>query len=392
MRLVESMKGRAGFGAAAFAAVAFAVVAFGASLLVACATEAPALTPMPPTAWPSIAATAGLPTSTPAPSSPTEFALEMIDRTFPSVTALTSTGDRLYWGSGAAIWQFVPGDPDPHRIYENPAEGALIWDVAAADDAFAFSELLESPAGAWRVAYDAIEGATPVELDRGIAERGAPPTLAIDGERIAWAGFDESSGAPRSFLRVVDRATPHAVATLLDLDIDDGLLWHPQIDRGALWYGIIEPDFEGTAAGDDISIATIDLTNPSAGTARFDGRGSDFNPTVSPDYMVWKSVEPGFAALTWGQLHVLDRHSNEQLVIADQANNPSIGSRFVAFEEITHRKLLLYDLTTRTTVEIPDPLGGANGTVGPVAISGNLLAFNVSAKGSKHVYWTTLPD
>jgi hypothetical protein len=374
--------GRAGFGAAAFAAW----------LIVACAAEAPRPTPTPETAWPSVAATAGRPTSTPAPSSPTEFKVEKIDRAFASVTALTSTGEHLYWGSGATIWRFTPGDPDPQRVYENPAEGTLIWDIAAADDAFAFSELLESPAGSWRVAYVAGDGATPVALDGGIAEGAAPPTLAIDPGRIAWAGFDETSGAPRSFLRVVERASPDAATTLLDLDIDDGLLWYPQLDRATLWYGIIEPDFEGTAAGDDISIATIDLANPSAGPARFDGRANDFNPAVSADHVVWKSVEPGFAALTWGQLHLLDRSSNERLVIADQANNPSIGTRFVGFEEISHRKLLLYDLATRTVVGIPDPMRGANGTVGPITISGNLLGFNVSAKGSKTVYWTILPD
>jgi hypothetical protein len=374
--------GRAGFGAAAFAAW----------VIVACAAEAPRPTPTPETGWPSVAATAGRPTSTPAPSSPTEFRLEKIDRAFASVTALTSTGDHLYWASEAMIWRFTPGDPDPRRVYENPAEGTLIWDIAAAHDAFAFSELLESPAGSWRVSFVGGDGATPVELGRGVAERGAPPTLAIDGRRVAWAGFDETSGGPRSFLRVVERARPGSATTLLDLDIDEGLLWYPQLERDTLWYGIIEPDYAGTGAGDDISIATIDLTNPSGGPARFGGRGGDFNPAVSADHVVWKSVEPGFAALTWGELYVLDRSSNERLLFAEQANNPSIGSRFVAFEEISHRKVLLYDLATRTAVEIPDPMRGATGTVGPVAISGNLLGFNVSSKGSKTVYWTILPE
>ena len=346
----------------------------------------------PSTARPSIAPTASLPATTPAPSVPTDFTIHKIQQAFPSVTALTSTGERLYWGSDAAIWRFTPGDQDPHLVYENPADGALIWDVAAAGESLVFSELLASPAGAWRVAYVPDDGAAEVELDRGVAERGAPPTLAIDDRRLAWAGFDEASGAPRSFLRVAERATPATGTTLLDLDIDDGLLWHPQLEENTLWYGIIEPDFAGTGGGDEIHIETIDLANPSAGPARFDGRGNDFNPTVSADHVVWKSVEPGFAALTWGQLHVLDRRTNERLVIADQANNPSLGERFVAFEEISHQKLLIYDLATRTLVEIPDPMLGNNGTVGPGVISGNLLGFSVSAKGAKTVSWTILPD
>ena len=382
MRLARVIRGRAGVGAAAFAAC----------VLVACAAEAPRATSRPPTAGPIVASTAALPSSSPAPSSPTEFALERIDHAFPAGTALTSTGDYLYWGSGAAIWRYTPGHPVPERAYERPPDGALIWDVAAAGEAFAFSELLESPAGTWRVAYVAGDGASPVELDGGIAEHGAPPTLAIDGERIAWAGFEESSGAARSFLRVVERASPQVSTTLLDLEIDDALLWYPQLDRQTLWYGIIEPDFEGSGTGDAISIETIDLTNPTAGPARFDGRGSVFNPAVSADYVVWKAVEPGLAALTWGELRLLDRSSNEQLRIADQADNPSIGSRFVAFDEISHQKLLLYDLATGALLEVPDPIGGANGTVGPVAVSGHLLGFAVSSKGTKHVHWTTLPD
>ena len=383
MRRAEAPGGRAGFGAAALAVW----------VLVACAAEDPVPTSSPLTVPPpTIAATVGLPTTTPAPSSPTEFTLREIDRGFPAVTALTSTGDHLYWGSEAAVWRFTPGDPDPQRVYENPAHGTLIWDVAAADDALVFSELLQAPQGTWRVAYVPDDGAAAVELDRGIAERGAPPTLAIDGRRVAWAGFDESSGSPRSFLRVIELVSPDAATTLLDVDIADGLLWHPQLDETTLWYGIIEPDFAGTAAGDEIHIETIDLAHPSAGPARFDGHDNDFNPAVSADYVVWKSVEPGFAALTWGQLHVLDRRTNERLVIADQANNPSIGSRFVAFEEISHQKLLIYDMATRSLVEVPDPIGGANGTVGPVAISGNLLGYSMSAKGSKTVSWTILPD
>ena len=384
MRRAEAPGGRAGFGAATFIA---------AFVLVACAAEHPAPTSRPQTVPPpTVAATVGLPAPTPASSSPTDFTLREIDREFPAVTALTSTGEHLYWGSEAAVWRYTPDDPDPQRVYENPADGALMWDVAAVDDALVLSELLQSPAGTWRVAYVPDDGAAAVELDRGIAEQGAPPTLAIDGQRIAWAGFDESSGSPRSFLRVAERASPDAATTLLDLDIDDGLHWHPQLDEDTLWYGIIEPDFAGTGAGDEIHIETIDLTHPSAGPARFDGDDNDFNPAVSEDYVVWKSVEPGFAALTWGQLRVLDRHTNERLVIADRANNPSIGSRFVAFEEISHQKLLIYDLATRTLVEVPDPIGGANGTVGPVAISGNLLGYGVSAKGSKTVFWTILPD
>lgn len=325
------------------------------------------------------------------PSSPTAFAFERIDRSFPSVVALTSTGAELVWASEASVWRFSPGDDDAQKVYEGRAEGAVVWDVAAVDGAYVLSERLAKPPGSWRVAY--IAGNAPaVELERGIAERGAPPTLAIDERRIAWAGFDESTGEPRSFLRVVERGGHAAPTTLLDLDIDAGLLWYPQLDRDALWYSIIEPDFKGTGAGDEFHIATVDLANPSVEPVQLLGLGRVFEPAVSTDYVVWKSVEPELSALTWGDLYALDRRSNERLVIAEQANHPSVGSRFVAFEEISHRELLLYDLATRAVVAVPDPMHGAKGTVGVPAVSENLLGYSTSVKGSNTVYWNVLPE
>jgi hypothetical protein len=235
-------------------------------------------------------------------------------------------------------------------------------------------------------------GLAPVEVDRGVAERGRPPTLDLDDRRVAWAGFDESSGTPRSFLRFTDLATPGAATTVLDVDIDERLLWYPELDGDALWYSTIDPDFEGTGVGDELHIETIDLSNVSAGPARFAGAGLDFEPAVTPDFIVWKSVEPGFSALTWGTLHVLDRGSNERFVLPGQADHPSVGARFIAFEEFFHRELLLYDLATRSIVKIADPMRGARGTIGVPSIAGDLLAYSISVKGSKSILWTLLPD
>jgi hypothetical protein len=382
MRLTVSPVGRAGFRAATFLA---------AAALAACSPVAPEMTGGRPTDERAADVSAALSTPTPAPSRPTEFAIDEVDRAFPAVTGLASSGSHLVWGSEASIWRFAPGDADPFKIHVSPDAGAVIWDVAATEGAFVFSERLATPAGGWRVSLVA-DGAPPTQIDAGVAERGAPPTVAIDGRRIAWAGFDEASGSPRTFLRFVEQATPSAARSVLDLDIDDALLWYPQLDRDTLWFAIIQPDFDGTRGGDAFRVETIDLANSSADPVSFEDLDNVFDPAVSPDHVIWKSVEPGLSALTWGDLHAHDRRSNERLVIAEQANHPSIGSRFVAFEEISRQKLLLYDLATRSLVEVPDPLRGARGTVGPASISGNLLGFSVSVKGSHTVYWSVLPD
>jgi hypothetical protein len=381
MRLLSARVGRAGFGAATILV---------ASALAGWATPAP---PSPfgrSTAAPVVASSV-LSTGRPDPWTPTAFAIEKIDRAFPAITSLTSTGDALYWVADGSIWRFSPTDAAPQRVYERQIEDAAIWDIAATDAGFVFSELLPTPAGSWRV-WSVSGDREPVELDRGVAEGGAPPTLAIDAQRTAWAGFDESAELPRSFLRAADSASPAARTTLLDVDIESGLLWYPQLDGDSLWYSIIEPDFDGTGSGDAFHIETLDLADPSTDPVRFEDLDRVFEAAVSRDYVAWKSVDPELSALTWGELHLLDRRTNARLVLTGQANHPSIGSRFVAFEEISRQKVMLYDLATRSLVEIPDPLRGAKGTIGLTAVSGNLFAYTVSVKGTHSLYWTALPD
>lgn len=383
MRRPESQRGRAGFGAAMLIAM---------SVAVACATElpAPAATPFPPS--PAVSAPPTTPTMKPRPSSPATFVFESVQGTFPSVTSLTSTGERLYWASDGSIWEYSPGNAAAEEIYEAAEAGALVWDIAAAGDSIAVSEGLERPAGAWRVLLISGRGEPPILVDQGRAQRGRPPTLAVDDRRIAWAGFDEATGTARSFLKVVDGASLGTPTTLLDVDIDQRLLWYPALDGETLWYSTIDPDFEGTGAGDSFHIETVDLTNTVTGPVPFEGAGLDFDAAVSEDFVAWKTLEPGFSALSWGELHVLDRRSNDRLVIPGQWDHPTLGSRFLAFEELFHKRLMLYDLANRALIEVPDPPHGSRGTVGVPTVGGRLFAYSAFARGRNTVYWTILPD
>lgn len=374
--------GRAAFGAAALIAT---------SVVVACATELPAPVATP---FPSAPAASVPPTTsrTPRPSSPATFAFESVKGTFPAVTSLTSTGERLSWASEGSIWEYSPGNASAEEIYVAADAGALVWDIAASGDSTAFSESMERPAGAWRVLLIPGGGEPPILVDQGRAERGRPPTLAVDNRRVAWAGFDEAGGQPRSFLKVVDRAALGTPTTLLDVDVDQRLLWYPALDRETLWYSTIDPDFEGTGAGDRFHIETMDLTNTAGGPVAFEGAGLDFEAAVSEAFVAWKTVEAGFSALSWGELHVLDRRSNDRLVIPGQWDHPTLGSRFVAFEELFHERLALYDLATRALIDVADPPHGSRGTVGVPTIGGRLFAYSVFARGRNTVYWTILPN
>jgi hypothetical protein len=381
MRDARNPSGRAGLGATALLAVVTAT---------ACVPTTPSIAPSAAVATDG-AASAG-PAITPLPSSPSAFEVGRVEGTFPGVTSHVSTGERLYWASGPSIWRFTPGDVGAERIYESRAPGALVWDLAGVGDALVFSERLAGPAGAWRVGYIASADADVREVDVGAAEHGAPPTLAIDERRIAWAGFDESSGSPRTFLRVTERSDPDAARTLLGADVEDRLLWYPELDGDTLWYATIDPDFEGAGVGDAFHIETADLAGPSSEPAWFDDLENVFEPVVTRDFLAWKSLDPGLSALTWGEIHVRDRGSSDELTIATRANHPSVGTRFVAFDEFFHERLLLYDLAARRTLEVPDALPGRKATLGIPAVAGNLLGFSTSVRGEKIVSWIRLPD
>ena len=376
---LRTRRSRAGRGAAAL---------LSSGLLVGCGSTVPATTlhqsPPATVASPS-------PATTPLPSSPTRFDVHRVTGSFPAVTALTGTGDRLYWASEASIWRYTPGETEPDRIYQNPTRGALVWDLSARGGAIVFSERLPDPAGTWVVRYLAGDSSEPREVDAGVAERGAPPTVDIDERRLAWAGFDEGSGSPRTFLRVAERSDVEAKRTPIEDDIDARLLWYPQLDDDTLWYSTIDPDFEGTGEGDAFRIETLDLADARAVPAIGEPSNA-FEAVVTPDFVAWKSVDPGFSALTWGQIHVLDRRSDEELVIATRANHPSLGSRFVTFEEFFHRQLLVYDLATRRTIEIPGSLPDGKGTIGVPVIADSLLGYSISVRGEKSVFWVRLPD
>jgi hypothetical protein len=378
---VPDRGGRAGLGAA---------VLFAIGTLLGCAPNVPPVARSP--AVPTSAPASPSPFATPIPSSPTAFDIGRVEGTFPAVTALVSTGERLYWASEASIWRFRPGDSRAERVYENPARDALVWDLAAAGDGVVFSERLAESAGSWRVSLLSSADAPTIQVDAGVAERGAPPTVAIDAGRIAWAGFDEGSGEPRTFLRVAGRSEPGPARTLVESDIEDLLLWHPRLDGDTLWYATIDPDFEATGSGDAFHIETIDLAAPAPQPLRFQGADQAFEPVVTPAYVAWKKVDPGFSALTWGAIQVMDRHSGERFLVATRANHPSIGGRFVTYEEFFHRQLLIYDLAAHRSIEIPDPLRGSKGTIGTPAIGADLLGYSTSTRGEKTVYWARLPD
>jgi hypothetical protein len=318
-----------------------------------------------------------------------------------------SADGRVLWAAGdkyaGEIWQFVPGSAQPERIYTSPRPESMILSVVASTLGYAFVEQSE-PAfgdGGWRVWFLPGRDAKPIELARGVAKlAGVSPFLAMDDTRVAWVGFDEPPTGFVTRVQIASVADPRRVTTLVDRSVEDSLFWYPALHRDDLWFSTIHPKSDPTAEGPEYNLEVLDLADPGARPLAFEGIDHhDFNPAVNDDYVVWKANVRGDAALNWGSLKVLDRRTQTiRTIPVENANRPSIGERFVAFDEITRRRLPLYDPVTRTVLDLAPELPVApegDLAFGGESLSGRLLTFSVGpADASKppRIGWAILPE
>jgi len=345
------------------------------------------------------------PAATPVPTRPTAGSIDvhLLDARYGPGAAPVSAGGQVVWAAGkdwsSELWRFVPGASEPELIFSSPRRKSTISSIAASGAGYAFVE--ESGpafgAGAWRVWFLAAPGEQPVELARGIAKlAGISPFVVMDDERVVWAGFDESNPAfvTRVQMALIDDIT-HAT-TLVERSAEDSLIWYPALHRNELWFSTIHPRSDPTAEGPEYNLEMLDLDNPTAAPVPFDGTGHDFNPAANDDHVVWKANVRGDSALNWGTLKVLDRRTREITTIpVDNANRPSIGDRFVAFDEFSRGRLLVYDPVTRTVVDLAANVDAAGSiAVGGETVSGRLLTWYAQASGdaSPRIGWAMLPE
>jgi hypothetical protein len=157
---------------------------------------------------------------------------------------------------------------------------------------------------------------------------------------------------------------------------------------------IIHADFEQTGAGDEFHIESIDPSSPGRERTRFAGTANDFAPAVSPTTILWKTVAPGYAALNWGAIRALDRASGRvDLLPVDAANNPTLGSHFGTFEEISRSRLLLYDPVSSDLLDMTGSLPDGATSLSLQSVAGNLLVFSLTiGTGSSQIAWAALPE
>jgi hypothetical protein len=228
---------------------------------------------------------------------------------------------------------------------------------------------------------------------------GVSPLLAMDDDRVAWAGFDEPATGFVTRVQMAPISDVGRVTTLVERPVDESLIWYPMLHRDELWFSTIHPNSDPSAEGPEYNLEMLDLTDPAAGPARFEGSGHDFNPAVNDDDIVWKANRRGDSALNWGTLKVLDRGDQKiRTIPVENANRPSIGDRFVAFDEISRSRLSVYDPVTRSVLDLAS--GSALGSEGDIvfggeSVSGRLLAFSVGpadASAPPRIGWAILPE
>jgi hypothetical protein len=314
---------------------------------------------------------------------------------------LASAGGQVLWSAGPEaapeLWRYLPGTDAPEHIYVSPLADAVITDVVASAAGYAFVETSQSAYGdeGWRVWFLSSPGAQPVELDRGgSAGSGSAPTIAMDDAHIAWAAFDDTGNGSVTRLRVAATTDLTAVTTLLELPIGEALLWYPALNGDELWFAAIHPDPTGTAPADEFDLESMSLSNSGRAPIVFRSPAKDFNPAVDDAFLVWKTTDADSAAHNWGTLHVLDRRTRSISTIpVKDANRPTLGDRFVAFDEITGSRLLVYDPGTATLVALGGADTPAGGRIGGISLGGRLLAyFTQQGAAPPRIGWAILPD
>ena len=348
------------------------------------------------------------PAASPKPTRPaaTSIDLHLLDARYVPGDAPVSADGQVLWTAGertlSEVWRFVPGTNQPEQIYTSPRRKANISSIVASSAGYAFVEESE-PAygeGGWRVWFLSAPGAEPVELARGVAKlAGVSPFLAMAEDRVVWASFDEPATGFVTRVQMAVASDVAHVTTLVERPVNESLIWYPTLHRDELWFSTIHPNSDPTAEGPEYNLEMLDLGDTAARPVPFEGTAHDFNPAVNDDYLVWKANRRGDSALNWGTLKVLDRHSWKIWTIpGGDANRPTIGDRFVAFDEMSPSSMPIYDPMTRTLLDLASaPAFGQEARLafGGESLSGRLLAFSygpADASAPPRIGWAMLPE
>lgn len=303
-----------------------------------------------------------------------------------------SVGNEIVWVSGSNdLYRYVPGATSPEHVYTAP-EGSYIPKFAASSAGYAIvaQDWIEGfdPPTHWQLWYlDRLDG-DAVLIDQVTTERTLDiPDISMDSKRIAWISHHEADAEIVSELRVAeidDLAHPRTLSTYPYWDF---VIADPALNGDELWYGISVSDWNADTSTPRVEM--IDLRRPEVSPQVYGESERAFMPAANDEVVVWKGgLDPSFAADNWGSIYIYWRADGtlEQLPSINRAMYPSVGDRFVAWQD-GHYQLYLYDLKERTThlIEPYDPYGGS---FLEASVAGSLLAYPFK----DGIRWAILPE
>jgi hypothetical protein len=387
-----------------------------------CGTTVPSLSPSPaptsslvPDLSPAAPPTHSPPVSpTELPSSPkaelTDLAVDT-NRIAPELTrnveAFVSLGDEVVWSGGATddaedLYRFVPGSAGPELLYQNPEPDSVLTAVRGSSAGYVFTEERwrgGKPDG-WRLWFLDGPGGEPVMLDQSTDAALPPPTIAMDGDWIAW---EVVHGTINDHLNELFAARVDGPLHPLKLRSFEGraaYIEFPTLWGDELWYGVVGNDW--IASTEQPRVEMIDLRTPAAPPVVFGADQRAFMPAPGRDVVAWKSgggddlAAPNSGTLTLyfratGEIETLPIPGAERL--AQRISYPSVGNRFVAWWDEIRQRLYVYDLAERQFRRIAEYSLESGEVVARPSLSGDLLAYlHYLPSGERYLEWARLPD
>jgi hypothetical protein len=304
------------------------------------------------------------PTAAPSPSGSPDLGDELdVGSLGPALTdtilEFASDGESILFSSGMAedvagraapdLWRVRAGlDNSPELLWRNPARDHSIVRIAGDLGMVAFVDIPLDGSRAWDLWLLPRHEREAILLDAhpGNPEvSGLVPSLSVQEQTVVWTAFDIGPHGPVSQL-LIARAPDWEPDVLLERDAAGRELWFPSLHGARVAFSevVYAPD----RSSDRRRVYVLDLGPRRAKPVRLDHSDLATMPILADETVIWKEVDPGFSMFNWGLLwrHDLGGAGSARLdtTPVDYVDNPSAGSRFVAWWSADAFSFAVYDL------------------------------------------------
>jgi hypothetical protein len=276
-----------------------------------------------------------------------------------TILEFASDGASILFSSGMAVdaasnaapdlWRVQAGsDEPPELLWRNPARDHSIVKVAGDLGMAAFAEIPLDGSRAWNLWLIPRHEEKAILLDAHPGDADVSslvPSFSVQEQTVVWTAFDVGPDGPVSQL-LMARAPGWEPTLLLERDAARRELWFPSLygSRVAFSEVVYAPDRNS----DRRRVYLLDLAAPGAAPLRLDHSDLATMPILVEGTVIWKEADPGFSMFNWG---LLWRHdiggpgpSRLDTTPVDYVDNPSAGSRFVAWWSADAFTFVVYDL------------------------------------------------